>query len=211
MCFSSAISVLAESFTTNIISGISTNLSGPYTIGDFGSFNYLEINSGGSLVDTAGIIGSNVAATANTVLVTGSNSVWKNQGSLYLGVSGSDNRLSIVDGGQVIVSNASASYVGLNVSSSNNSVVVAGSNSVWFTSADCIDVHCELSVGYSGSGNQVALSDGGRVVSTYGSVGVFSSNNLVLVTGAGSVWQVADGLYIGGNSSANQLIITNSG
>ena len=61
----------ADSFTTNIVSGTSTNIVGDYVLGDTGSLNYLEINSGGVLACGTGLIGYTVSASNNAALITG--------------------------------------------------------------------------------------------------------------------------------------------
>src|SRR5206468_1899889 len=92
---------IADCTTTNIISGISVTVAGPYYVGDTCSNNYLEINSGGSLTNTDGIIGNTATANNNSVLVSGPGSEWYNSGNLYAGNTGSVNRLTIQNGGRV--------------------------------------------------------------------------------------------------------------
>lgn len=152
----------AESFTTNIISGISTNIGGPYTLGKTGPYNYLEITNGGSQTNTDGTIGAKADAHHNTAVVTGTNSVWYNQSTLYVGgsTSGSSsygNRLIITNGGRVSAVSAVVGYM----NSHTNSVLVTGHGSVWECSGD-------LSVGYSGIVNQVMIEDGELVQSRDG-------------------------------------------
>ena len=92
--------------------------------------------------------------------------------------------------------------------SSNNSVTVTGTNSAWTNTGS-------LSVGESGSGNRLVISNGGRVANlgqgTIGDLGTNSSNNSVLVTGDGSTWTNSGDLYVGYQGSGNSLVISNGG
>jgi T5SS/PEP-CTERM-associated repeat protein len=92
----------AESRTTNRIDGTSVEFGGPYTLGDSGPFNFLIVTNGGALTNTIGTIGSAESATNNVALVGGTNSVWKNNGDLIVGNSGSGNSLHIAAGGRVL-------------------------------------------------------------------------------------------------------------
>jgi T5SS/PEP-CTERM-associated repeat protein len=49
------------------------------------------------------------------------------------------------------------------------------------------------------------------VANTTGIIGVFSSNNSALVTGAGSLWTNSGDLYVGNEGSGNSLVISNGG
>jgi T5SS/PEP-CTERM-associated repeat protein len=120
---------------------------------------------------------------------------------VLVGVVGSGNTLAITNGGQVV---NSLGFIGLNQSSSNNVVLVTGTGSVWSNSY--------LYVGYDGAGNQLTITNGGLVVNDYGFLGTSnrSSNNLVLVTGSGSLWSNAV-LNVGFGGASNQLTIANSG
>jgi fibronectin-binding autotransporter adhesin len=94
--------------------------------------------------------------------------------------------------------------MGLGPASSNNLAVVTGSGSTWSTAA-------ELYVGNS-AGIQLLISAGGAVRSGYGYVGnnnATASNNLALITGAGSTWSNALDLNIGAFSSNNRMIVSN--
>ena len=76
----------------------------------------------------------------------------------------------------------------------------------------------ELDVGYVGSSNRLVISNRGKVLDDYGSIGRYlgSSNNSVLVTGPGSVWSngvnTSPGeLGVGRIGSGNSLIVSNQG
>ena len=99
-------------------------------------------------------------------------------------------------------------YLGYDSSSSNNSVLVTGPGSVWSNTY-------ALYVGYSGAGNSLVISNGGQVVNyyRYGCMGYnfSSSNNSVLVTGAGSVWSASEELDVGYSGAGNSLVISDGG
>lgn len=200
-----AITAAAETGTTNIITGgASVNGGATYYIGSNGSLNYLEINNG-SLTDGNAIIGNTAAASNNTAVVTGANSVWTNTGlNFYVGYTGAVNSLTVSNGGRVY---SYQGYVGYNASSINNSVLVTGTCSLWNSSY-------KLWVGEAGSGNSLVIAGGGQVVnSSDGRVGgeTSSSNNSVCVTDAGSVWRNGGAVIIGYPGANNSLIISNGG
>jgi T5SS/PEP-CTERM-associated repeat protein len=175
------------------------------SVGESGSGNRLVISNGASVVNTSGNIGNAVTSSSNSVLVTGTNSAWTNTGELRVGFVGSSNSLVISNGGSV--TNQSG-FVGYTTNSSNNSVLVTGAGSTWTNSGD-------LYVGYRGSGNSLVISNGGRVANlgegTIGDLGTNSSNNSVLVTGAGSTWASSDSLFVGYQGSSNSLVVSNGG
>jgi T5SS/PEP-CTERM-associated repeat protein len=96
--------------------------------------------------------------------------------------------------------------VGRNTGSDNNSVTVVGTNSVWTN-------HANLYVGCYGSGNSLAISNGGRVIDDYGTVGYDTNcfNNQALVAGAGSVWSNSTVVFVGDFGSTNSLTIRDGG
>ena len=68
-------------------------------------------------------------------------------------------------------------------------------------------------VGYLSDGNQLTLTNGGRVTNQFSYLGNGgSSNNKVFVIGTNSVWSMTSGLSIGEqDSDNNQLLVTNGG
>ena len=179
------------------------NVSGDLYVGSAGVGNSLMISNGGQVVVSGyGYVGSGSGGSNNSVLVTGSNSVW-NIAGLVVGISGAGSSMVINNGGQVVSYDG---YVGSG--GSNNSVLVTGSNSVWNIAG--------LYVGSSGAGNSLVISNGGKVVNDYGLagfgyVGYEGSSNCVLVTDTGSVWNVRGELYVGYSGAGNSLVISNSG
>jgi T5SS/PEP-CTERM-associated repeat protein/autotransporter-associated beta strand protein len=191
------------------------NNSGDLIVGLDGSGNSLVISNGGVVTNSqynyGGVLGLNADSSNNSVLVTGSNSLWNNSGDLIIGYDGYSNSLTISKG--ATVENGSSSYggvIGLNSDSSNNSVLVTGTNSLWNNSGDLI-------VGLDGSGNSLVISNGGKVSNAYSQFGAViglntdSSNNSVMVSGPQSLMNNALGIINGSGGSGNILVISNSG
>src|ERR1051325_1885126 len=202
----------AETGTTNFITGgINTNAGATFIVGNSGPFNYLEINSASSVSNGVGIVGNQIGASNNTVFVTGGGSVWTNVGRLTIGETGSVNQLIVTNGAVVRSTQGVIGNIG-----TDNSVLVTGNNSLW-------NISSFLDMGLGGGGlptiatvnNQLTISAGGRVNVGDAYVGdnQGASNNIVLVTGAGSLLNVtgSDALYIGYKGWGNQLIVTNGG
>jgi T5SS/PEP-CTERM-associated repeat protein len=172
---------LADSYTTNIISGVSTSAATDFIVGDTGSFNYLEINDGGLVTSGDGILGNSIAASNNTVLVTDTNSAWVTSPyGMYIGETSGGNSLIISNGG--LLSSTLYSVIGDTHYANNNLVIVTGTNSVWSNNGSLV-------IGVAGSGNQLQILNGGQVLSNNSvwlSTYPASSNNTLVVTGPNS-------------------------
>ena len=153
-----------------------------------------------------------VGGSNNSLLVTGSGSLWSNSASVNIGYHGANNSLVISNGG-VAVGVLFGGAVGFYSDSSNNSVLV-GIGGLWQNST--------LYVGYQGSSNLLEVA-GGSVYATNLVIGFASAacNNLlqldsgtVAVTNAtqNAVLEVRDGQVIlnDGVLQADTLVITNS-
>ena len=170
-------------------------------LGTSGGRNSLVISNGGGVANGYCYVGDNSTSGNNIVLVSGSGSVWSNNGTLTFGYSGAGNTLAIANGGGVVNSNC---YVGYNPTSSANSVLVNGSGSVWSNNGT-------LTFGYWGWNNNMAITNGGQVIDSYGHVGELSSSIKVVVTGASSLWSNLNDLYIGVAGTGNSLVISAGG
>ncbi|MCX6899401.1 MAG: M6 family metalloprotease domain-containing protein, partial [Verrucomicrobia bacterium] len=193
-----------DNATLTVSGGI---LNGSLIIGNTGSFNQLTITNGGMIVGGTGVVGNASTSSNNWATVTGSGSVWTNSFDFSVGYSGAGNQLTITNGGKVY---SKWGYVGYNSGASNNAVLVSGAGSVWKNDTDLFN---NLSVGYSGAGNQLTITNSGKVYGG-GVIGRYSSanNNAVLVSGAGSVWHADySDLHVGYWGSSNQLMITDGG
>ncbi|HVM60796.1 MAG TPA: hypothetical protein VMV72_08015 [Verrucomicrobiae bacterium] len=189
-----------DNFQTNIVSGVTSNWSGNYFVGNTNFADALLIESGGVLADANAYLGQNSSSSNNSALVTGTGSVWNGSG-LYVGYSGAGNGLVISKGGNVVSGN---SIVGLY--SSSNTVVITDSGSVWSNSGT-------LTFGYWGANNTLVIDNDGGLVSSNCYVGynVWSCGNSVLVSGSGSVWSNGGNFYLGLNGAGNSLVISNGG
>ena len=153
------------------------------------------------------IIGYLPGDSNNSVNVVESNSVLSIQGntpplsSVIVGRSGSQNSLTIANGGAVISPSA---YIGEDRSSSSNTVLVSGTGSLWSNNGT-------IDVGYSGSENSLVISNGATVdgASLVIIIGFYAYNNSVLVAGTGSTLNAS---YLSlANGSSNSLTISNGG
>ncbi|HEY6169996.1 MAG TPA: hypothetical protein VI454_18300, partial [Verrucomicrobiae bacterium] len=185
------------------------NNSSSLTVGRNTSFNQLVVGNGATVLSIGADIGFGSTANNNAVLVTGSNSVWRNfpNGSaLRVGRSGSFNQLVVSNGATVL---SIGSDIGFGSTANNNVVLVTGSNSVWRNSPN----GTALRVGRSGSFNQLVVSNGAMALLDFGSVGatVGASNNVAVVTGVGSFWSNRTDLRIGDDGDGNRLVITDAG
>jgi T5SS/PEP-CTERM-associated repeat protein len=173
-------------------------MSGGLVIGNNAGFNRLAISNGARVTSLFGEMAStSVSASNNSAVVTGAGSVWSNANNLTLGSVAGGNRLEISDGGWV------GNHDG-NTFSAGNRIVVTGVNSVWSNRND-------LMLGTVRGGNQLVVSNGGAVFSRVGSIGQSAggSNNVALVTGAGSVWANSSDLHVGLADRGNQLVVSN--
>lgn len=192
----------AESFTTNIISGVSTNAGIDFIIGNTGSLNYLEINDGGSVMCGDGELGDTVSASNNAALLTDPNSAWIAPFGVYVGETSAGNSLIVSNG--AFLSTAILSVIGDSWHGIGNLVIVTGTNTVWSNSGS-------LEIGREGSGNQLQILNGAQVLSNdsmWVSTQPASSNNTIIVDGANSRL-VDNGTFVmGGYGPANQFTLS---
>ena len=179
-------------------------------VGQNGSDNTMSVSNGASVVNLgSSVIGLNATASDNSLLVTGAGSTWSSGTALLIGSSGSGNNLT-VEAGAGVVSEGSGVALGYNVGSSGNSLLIDGVGSSLADSDDFV-------VGFSGSGNEVVISNGGNLTNgqhIYGGVIGLNSgaiNNSVLVTGNGSAWNNGGDLSVGWSDSGNTLTVSNGG
>jgi T5SS/PEP-CTERM-associated repeat protein len=109
-----------------------------------------------------------------------------------------------VSNGALLANNGSGAYVGFTDRTSNNVALVTGAGSIWSNTF-------QLSVGGSGVGNQLIVSNGGLVLSGDGSLGGSGDNNQTLITGSGSHWANQTDFYMASSGAGNRLRIENGG
>jgi len=166
---------------------------------------------GTNLINAGSVELATVANGTMDVNVSGSNTLWSLSVSQFLvGWNGTAN-LVVSNGAHI--SNSGTIWLSRNgAASSNNTITVTGAGSQLTTVS-------ELFVGDAGPNNTVTISAGGVVISATGRLGegsgVGDSNNTVVVTGAGSLWEMTNTssfLQIGAdNTAGNSLIISNGG
>jgi fibronectin-binding autotransporter adhesin len=158
------------------------HLGNDLRIGSSGTSGTMIV-SNGAMVRTGGavMLGNSGNANSNSLIVTGSGTIFTNTGLLSVGGSGLSNYLSVANGG--IVYSGSAT-IGSGNASSNNIAVVAGAGSQWVIGGT-------MTVGDGGASHQLIISNGGFVQSGAIIVGHDgqSSNNMATVVGQGSLWR----------------------
>jgi T5SS/PEP-CTERM-associated repeat protein len=160
--------------------------------------------SNGAAVNVGGF--SQITSGTNSVIVSGSGSVWSNNADLLFGYNGTLNRFIISDGAQVLcASNASVGYYG-----STNSAVVTGSGSEW-------RIGNALTIGIGPAfSNTLVISNGASVSASWvsvvgGSVGVFDGSLCVTNPLGNSPLSFGGKLvFDGGTITADQLSISGS-
>jgi len=172
------------------------------TFNSSGPDNSLIISNGGLMACQNSYLGYSMYSSGNSVLVNGGGSVWSNSSVLYIGYGGPSNSLVIQNGGALFTGSA---WLGYNVDSTNNRVLITGAGSVWRSTNS-------VNMGFAGSDNILAISNGGQFFGTAITVGISSDNNIAVVTGTGSALTVVTQLVLGnGTSSDNSLLIANGG
>ncbi|HUJ10124.1 MAG TPA: hypothetical protein VL171_08870 [Verrucomicrobiae bacterium] len=183
-------------------------------VGRDGQHNSLFIGSSGTVYSAVGHIGYNSTAASNSVSVSGTGSVWSAAEEICVGQNGSHNNLTVSDHGQVTPRGDGRFFVGgdtsQNANASRNRVLVTG-GAVFINTF--LNASAPVYIGYSGAGNSLVISNGGKMISGYGYVGEWytSSNNSVLVADSGSVWSNHNDLYVGEFGSSNTLLIADGG
>jgi T5SS/PEP-CTERM-associated repeat protein len=147
-------------------------------VGGNSSRNSLMITGGGRVFNVNGFIGYANSSISNTVLVSGSGSIWYNRGNLFVGYSGSTNRLDIGVGSSTIASNT---YVGYNVSSTANQINITG-GSLFVTNAAhnaVLDMRCgtlTFSSGLLQADILTVTNPCGRFIQTGGTLSITTTN-----------------------------------
>ena len=154
--------------------------------------------AGGVVQSDRGYLGYR-SGSVGTATVTGKGSLWEVDYSLTVGNSGAGS-LTISDGGVVkSVGGCFGFWPG-----SKGTATVTGAGSMWEMPGD-------FAVGYKGAGT-LTISGGGVFKSGDVYLGFQSSGSVgtATVTGKGSVWNVDDILYVGGEGTGT-LTIANGG
>ncbi len=178
-----------------------TNISSPQatqsaiTIGvDNGNNAELELRSG-TLIGVQARVGWGAGSTGQLTVGQGAQltTLSGNVQGVEIGFSGNGS-LTIENGGEVISRRGSIGFE----TGSTGSVVITGADSEW-------RVNNSFTVGRDGNA-QLTVSNGATLKNTGGTapsvIAINSgSNGEVLVTGSGSIWDVSQSIYIGGNAT----------
>ena len=166
---------------SSVVQAALTGLGGN-AIGIYGRANTMVVSNGASVLmggSSAGFamnqIGQMTNSSGNSLVVTDSGSSWGGRGDLEIGVRGSSNFVSVLNGG--VISNGTV-RIGASNSSSGNYLLVDGAGSVFSN-------RIGMTVGNgTNTGNRVTVTNGG-VLHTGGLLNVQSNST---VNAAGSVW-----------------------
>lgn len=174
-------------------------------IGNQDTGNLLIISNGGTVVAFEGcLIGVRTNSSNNFVLITGTGSRLNNNipSGVVVGYGAPSNRLIISNGGAV--DGTGSVIVGAQTNSSNNFVHVSGVGSSINAGG--------VTVGSREPGNSLIIDAGAAVRTQSGSIGTsaFSSNNIVRVSGEGSIWSNSSTFSVG-VGSGNAVAISNGG
>jgi T5SS/PEP-CTERM-associated repeat protein len=200
-------------------------------VGAPGGGNLLVVSNGGRVFDRNGILGLAKGSPNNEAVVTGAGSLWSNRQHLVVGGFGDESRLTVMDGGTVFAgTNVSVGFNGGSVNNflllssgalltNNGNGIIGGendanTNTVFITGAGTRWLMGNnLYVGSNGAFNQLVVSNGALLVNGNGHLGFrpASSNNVAVVTGAGSVWSNRAELDIGFDSDGNRLVVSSGG
>ena len=171
---------------------VSTNLWIGYGggVGAAANSNSLIISNGGIVSSVNGLIASD-HATNNSVLVTGSGSLWTNSGMLSMGGGRStNNSLTVSDGARLVSSNGQLDF---ETAAGGSSILIHGSGSLWSNTGN-------IDIGQAGVGSSVTISNEGQLLSASTTIG--DSNR------ASGTVTVTDNSLL---SNSGTMIIGNSG
>jgi fibronectin-binding autotransporter adhesin len=186
----------SSDYQTNIISGVDSNWTANYLVGQTNSADALLIQNGGVLSETGnGYLGYGPSASNNIALVTGTGSVWSNGLDLYVGYLGTGNQLIITNGGVVYDRNANVGYN--EPAAGGNTVLVSGGGATWQNQGT-------LEVGNGNRGNLLGIGIGGTVFANDVEIGVMEfhsglTNQIAIKGGALFVTNATGSATLGSN------------
>src|SRR5580765_6676299 len=125
-------------------------------------------------------------------------------GDVTVGTNGSFTLLVLSN--NALLTNSGNATIGLNSAAKSNEVRLTSASARW-------QMGGSLLLGVNGAANRLTVSNGGVVQANVGDVGIAptGSNNVVMVTGSGSLWSNKNELVLGFGSAGNQLVVSNGG
>lgn len=187
--------------------GASWTSTSAFYLGNDGSNNTIAISGGGALRSGNAdfLIGANAGTANNSLTLTGSGSTFANNGTLYVGRSGTGNSMTIADGAAATSRNVRiGGGTGSNGTTSDNFVTIDGAGSTW-------TIGGTLRVGSSGSNSSLSIRNGGSVAATGNSFIGYdpsSTGNVLSVSGTGSTF--TGGNLVVGLGGGGTLEISNN-
>jgi T5SS/PEP-CTERM-associated repeat protein/autotransporter-associated beta strand protein len=153
-------------------------------VGNGGSDNTLEVLDGGVVTSVLGRMGALAGSDGNFAKIDGTGSLWDISGTLRVGGAGSDNSISVLNGGELKV--GGNSFLGYASTSGGNSVLVSGANSRW--TANAVFIGRDGGLDALNNVNTVTVEEGGTL----------SASAITIAQNAGSAGQlVIDGTVAG--------------
>ncbi len=159
-------------------------------IGDSGSFNELDIFSGGLVTSKNVRLGFNTGSNGNIANVDGVGSLWNIGGTLRVGSSGNANELFITNGGVLNVTGNT--FVGYAGSGNNNSIFIEDAGSTLNAQA--------LTIGRAGQNNAVVVAGGGHLSATSITIAELAGSSGLLYIGLGGAPGTVDAPVINGGA-----------
>lgn len=205
-------------------------------IGANGHDNQLVIAHGGTVSNFGSVSVGSTTGTRNSLHITGTGSKFVNSGDFNISY-GTNNRVTVSDGGQFISSNARfysgpnntfiltnggrartlSISIGETTAATGNRLIVSGAGSVWTNTS----TGYSLRVGQTAGQSQLRIEDDGRLdsvghLSVGGYFSLSTSSNIVAVSGAGSLLNIGGDLQFGWGGAAtpsayNQILIMEGG
>jgi len=209
--------ILNNSLNTALTSKWDT-VSNTLLVGDTVGNNKLVLQDGAKASTTSdACIGQN--SNSNSIEATGTNSALNVSGDLFVGKTGSYNKLNLSDGGKASIGGdlrigrlASADSNEVNVSGTNVNLAVTGTiivgedgdkNSLTL-SDDAEASALNLIIGKSGGSNELKIESGAELILTGNAyLGTNSANNTIMVTGTNSFLDIGGDLFLGNLSETN--------
>ncbi|HEY9214016.1 MAG TPA: autotransporter domain-containing protein [Ancylobacter sp.] len=166
--------------------------AGGLTVGNFGT-GRLTIADGG-VVTTGDTVVSGLLSPSGEVVVSGSGSAFRVDGTLAVGTNGT---ISVLDGA---VMTSGHTNIGDGVSVATGNITVDGAGSRW-------DAAGAITVGALGSGSLV-VADGAVVTSTSALIGNANSTGQAAVLGADSQWTITGDLTVATGGGSGTLVVS---
>ena len=186
-----------------VINNSALQVDGMLSMGSpIGSGSQLVITNGGKVVSVATAIGG-LPGFNNSVVVTGTNSVWINTNTtLSVANSSGGTAIRIADGASFLATNV---FLGNSATADGNIVIVTDAGSAWTNTG-------ALFVGGATHHTQFIVSNGATAFSSSATIGNASgTTNSALVTGTNSLWRTDGAIRVGNGGIGDRLTVTDGG